>query len=112
MIPSWASQTITRIRAGIKVERGSEVPDWLNSQSVTISPCSVQPASSSVSLDGRVLGLNDSYNVYCNPDADVLAGDHIVYGGQTYTVMEEPRIWTSPTGRVSNLQFTMTRWAG
>lgn len=112
MIPSWASQSITRLRAGIKIERGSEVPDWSTATSITISPASVQPAASSISIDGRVLGMNDSYAVYCNVDADVRAGDHIVFEDKTFLVMEDPRVWHSPTGRVSNLQFTMTRWQG
>lgn len=112
MIPSWASQSITRLRAGIKIERGSEVPDWSKVDTINISPVSVQPSSSSVSIDGRILGLSDSYDVYCDLDADVKAGDHVVYEGETFMVMQEPRTWHSPTGCVSNKQFTMTRWQG
>lgn len=112
MIPSWASQSITRLRAGTKIERGSEVPDWATATSLVISPVSVQPATSSVSIDGRVLGLSDSYDVFCDLDADVKAGDHVIYEDETYMVMQEPRTWHSPTGRASNKQFTMTRWQG
>lgn len=112
MIPSWANQSIVRLRASTKVERGSEVPDWANVDSKTISPCSVQPSASSVSIDGRVLGLIDSYTVYCDLGVDVKAGDHIVYGSETFLVNEEPRSWHSPTGRVSSTQFTMVRWQG
>lgn len=112
MIPSFCTQTITRVRAGVKTERGSEIPDWANSSSLTISHCSVQPAASSISLDGRVLGLSSSYIVYCNPGVDVKAGDRIIFDNETYTVDEAPRIWQSPTGRVSHVQFTMTHWEG
>jgi len=111
MIPSWASQTIIRLRAGTKIERGSAVPDWDNPSSVTISNVSVQPSSSSINVDGRVLGLSDAYTVFCNPGVDVMAGDHIVYEDKTFIVNEDPRSWHSASGAVSNVQFTMVRWA-
>lgn len=112
MIPSFCSQSITRQRAGQKSSRGTIIPDWNNPDTLTLSPVSVQPSASSVSLDGRVLGVTDSYTVYCNLDADVLVGDRIVFENNTYTVDEEPRVWNSPTGRVSNKQFTMIRYKG
>lgn len=112
MIPSFCSQSITRIRAGEKESRGSTIPDWDNPTTATISPCSVQPSTSTVSLDGRVLGISDSYTVYCNPNEDVKAGDRIVFDGETFEVNEEPRKWTSPSGLVSSLQFTMVRYDG
>lgn len=112
MIPSFCNQSITRLRAGQKNSRGTIIPDWSNPNTLTLSPVSVQPSASSVSLDGRVLGVTDSYTVYCNLDADVLVGDRIVFENNTYTVDEEPRVWNSPTGRVSNKQFTMIRYKG
>lgn len=112
MIPSFCNQSITRLRAKTKEVRGTTIPDWNNPNTLTLSPVSVQPSASSVSLDGRVLGVTDSYTVYCNLDADVLVGDRIVFENNTYTVDEEPRVWNSPTGRVSNKQFTMIRYKG
>jgi len=112
MLPSFCSQSITRIRAGIKNSRGSDIPDWDNATSTTISLVSVQPSSSSISMDGRVLGVSDSWTVYCNPDVDVLAGDHIEFDRETYLVNEAPRKWTSPSGLVSSLQFTMVKYSG
>lgn len=112
MIPSFCNQSITRLRAGQKNSRGTIIPDWSNPNTLTLSPVSIQPSASSVSLDGRVLGVTDSYTVYCNLDADVLVGDRIVFENNTYTVDEEPRVWNSPTGRVSNKQFTMIRYKG
>lgn len=112
MLPSFCSQSITRLRAGIKNSRGSDIPDWEHATSSTISPVSVQPSSSSISMDGRVLGVSDSWTVYCNPGVDVLAGDHIEFDGETYLVNEAPRKWTSPSGLVSSLQFTMVKYSG
>lgn len=112
MIPSFCNQSITRLRAGKKEVRGTKIPDWTNPDTLPLSPVSVQPSASSVSLDGRVLGVTDSYTVYCNLDADVLVGDRIIFEDNTYLVDEEPRVWNSPTGRVSNKQFTMIRYKG
>lgn len=112
MLPGFFNMTITRLRAGQKDSRGSTVPDWTNPESLSISGCSVQPSNSDLSLDGRVLGIKDVYRVYCPIGSDILAGDRIVYDGQTFTVDEAPRKWISPTGRLNNLQFNMALWKG
>lgn len=112
MLPSFCRDSIIRVRAGVKESRGSKIPDWESATRIVINNCSVQPATSSISMDGRVLGLIDSYNVFCNPGVDVLAGDHIIFEGQTFTVTEAPRNWKSATGIVSSVQFTMTLWRG
>lgn len=112
MIPSFCQQSITRLRAGVKNSRGTEVPDWDKPDTLVITDVSVQPASSNISMDGRVLGISDGYTVYCNPDTDVKADDRILFEGNTFLVSEEPRNWVSPTGRVSSMQFTMVRYDG
>ena len=112
MIPSFCKQTITRLRPGKKELRGSTVYDWNTATSLDISPVSAQPAGGSIDQDGRVLGMTDTYNVYTNLDADVHAGDRIIFEGQTYDVDKEPGIWHSPTGRVSSKQFSMTLHKG
>ena len=112
MLPSWASDTVTRLRASIITQRGSEIPDWTNPDRLQITGCSMQPAGTSLTQDGRVQGTTDGYTCYLPPDADVVAGDRIQYNGLTYTIMGEPRAWTSPTGQVSNTQLQLERWYG
>ena len=112
MLPSWFRQTITRVRPGVKTSRGSEIPDWDNVDSLVISGCSVQPSTTDLSQDGRVLGVSESFNVYMPSDADVLEGDHIIFNGEEYTIMGIPRPWISPTGGLSNTQITIERWDG
>lgn len=112
MLPSWFRQTVTRIRPGIKESRGSVIPDWENVERLTISGCSVQPSSTSLDQDGRVLGISDSFTLYMPYNADVVEGDHIEYEGEEYTVMGVLRPWLSPTGNVSNKQVTIERWDG
>lgn len=112
MLPSWANDTVTRIRAGTIERRGSVEQDWTNVSELDISGCSMQPASTSLSQDGRVLGISDGFTCYLPPGADVAAGDRIRYGGKVYTIMGEPRLWASPTGRVTHIQAALERWAG
>lgn len=112
MLPTWAKDTILRIRAGKIIRRGSEELDWANTIDAEIAGCSMQPAGTSLNQDGRVLGIADGYTCYLPPEADVMAGDKIVYNGEEYQIIGEPRIWKSPTGRVSNKQIQLERWAG
>jgi hypothetical protein len=110
MLPSWAKQSIVIVRPSTKTERGSVVPDWENVTKTTVNGCSVQPAQTSLSMDGRVLGISDSWTAYLPEGTDVKAGDHIVFDGQTYAINGEPRIWTGAFTR-SNIQLNLIRWA-
>ena len=112
MVGSFANDTIIRIRPSTITVRGSDIPDWENTTSLRIANCSVQPASTSLSQDGRVLGITDGMTCYCPYDSDVQAGDRIQYDGMIYTVIGEPRKWKSPTGSRSNLQVSLERWSG
>lgn len=112
MLPRFMTQTVTRVRPGAKVSRGSEIPDWDNTDAVEIKGCSVQPSSTTLSQDGRILGISDSFTLYMPPTADVREGDKIVYEGEEYIVAGVPRPWVSPTGGLSNLQVTIERWDG
>ena len=79
---SWATQTITRIRPGVREVRGSEIRDWNNVDELVISNCSMQPAGNTLSQDGRVLGVYDGYTCYAPANADIQAGDRIEFNGQ------------------------------
>lgn len=112
MLPSFANQTITVIRPKTKEERGSTVPDWDNTYDpFDIPGCSIQPASTSLSQDGRVLGINDGWTAYVPDGSDVKAGDHIVFENETYEINGEPRKWTGPM-RTSHIQLNLVRWEG
>ena len=112
MLPSWFTQSVTRVRPSTKTLRGSVVPDWDSVSRKTIRGCSVQPSSTTLSQDGRILGISDSFTLYMPANADVDKGDRIEYGGETYTVMGVPRLWISPTGGLNNKQVTVERWDG
>lgn len=114
MLPSFVSQEIVRIRPGTKTDsRGSVIPDWSEDKitKLTITGCSVQPATTSLSLDGRVLGINEQWTAYIPEGSDVIAGDRIVFDGNTYEINGEPKKWTGAFTR-SHIQLNLTRWEG
>ena len=112
MLPSWCSQSIVIVKPGSKTSRGSVVPDWDNpSKETTVTGCSVQPASTSLSLDGRVLGLSDAWTAYVPEGTEVAAGDHVKFDGMVFEINGEPRRWTGAFTR-SHIQLNLIRWEG
>lgn len=112
MLPSFCRQTIIRIRPGTKTSRGSDVPDWSNVETLAIKGCSVQPAGTSLSQDGRNQGTTDGLTAYIPPGSDVKAGDRIEYAGEVYTITGEPRTWVSATGGRDHIMLNLSRWYG
>ena len=108
---SFWTQSITRLRPGTKTERGSVVYDWSDPDALVIDGCSVQPASTALTQDGRVQGISDGLTVYAPADADVKAGDRIEYGGNVYTINGDPLIWPAPA-RLQHVQLNLMRWRG
>jgi len=111
MLPNFARQTVTRLRPGTKTIRGSEVPDWDHVEPLEISGCSVQPAATDLSQDGRVLGILDGMTAYLPPGSDVKEGDRIEYDGNVYTIDGVPRVWPS-AGNLAHVQCALRRWSG
>lgn len=112
MLPSFYKHSVTRIRPATQILRGSVVPDWDNATSVTINGCHLQPATTSLSMDGRVLGISDGYTCYMPADADVQAGDHIAFNGNEYYIQGDIRAWPSASGRLDHIQLNLMRWNG
>ena len=108
----WMTDTVVRVRPASKTVRGSTVYDWDNATEENVTNCSMQPASTSLSQDGRVLGIADGYTLYAPLDADIVAGDRISFDGQTYTITGDVRKWQSPAGRMAHLVVNLMRWSG
>lgn len=111
MLPSFCNQTVTRIRPATKTVRGSVVPDWENAKSKEINGVSMQPASTSLSTDGRVLGISDRYTLFAPPIADIKAGDRIVFDGKTYEIDGDVRIQPSVLN-LDHIEITLRRYNG
>ncbi len=105
------TQTVVRIRPATTASRGSTVPDWNNASRLVIGGCSVQPAGTELSQDGRVLGVVDGMTCYMPPTADVKEGDRIEYAGTVYTIDGAPRVWPS-AGSLNHVQIRLSGWSG
>lgn len=112
MLPSFLTKTVIRLRPGTKTLRGSEVQDWSDPERLEIRGCSVQPAGTLLSEDGRVLGLSDGATAYLPAAADVRAGDRIEYKGDVYEIDGAPRTWESATGELDNMMLSLKRYTG
>lgn len=112
MMISWWNDTISRKRPGEKTERGSVVPDWSKASVLAISGCHVQPASTSLTQDGRIEGLFEGMTLYAPATADIKAGDHVLFNGNEYAINGEVKDWPSPTGQLAHLVINLVRWAG
>lgn len=113
MLPSFCRDTVTRIRPGTQTVRGTQIPDWSPTAITTkdISGCSMQPSSTSLSEDGRILGITDLYTLFAPPDADIQSGDRIVFNGKTYTIDGDVRIQPS-ANRLEHIQIGLRRYDG
>ena len=110
LLERWHT-TVTRIRPGVKVERGSEVPDWSNPDELVVEHCLVQPGTTVLSQDGRVLGISDGLTVCAPHDADIQAGDRIRYDGKDYIISGDPLVWKE-VDRLNHMQLNLQRWRG
>lgn len=111
MLPSFATETVVRIRPGTATERGSSFRDWTNASSENISGCHVQPDSTSSDFTDRANSVL-TYTLWAPVNADVKKGDRITAQGRTYDVVGVPFCWYSPTGVCDHLTCRMTEWVG
>lgn len=71
----------------------------------------MQPATTSLSEDGRVLGIQDTYTLFAPSGADIETGDRIVFNGKTYTIDGDVRV--QPTAMsLDHIEITLKRYTG
>lgn len=112
MLPSFATQTVTRLRAPL-VDDGhnNAVPNWSAATSTPITGCSVQPGSTDEVLENRDTTLIQ-WTVYAPSTADVLSSDRISYLGVEYEIDGQPAAWPSPSGALDHKVLLLKRWNG
>lgn len=71
----------------------------------------MQPASTSLSTDGRVLGLLDEYTLYAPANSDIEAGDRIEFDGKVYEINGDVR--NQPAAlRLEHIEIRLRRYKG
>ena len=111
MLPSFATETVTRLRPAVGTARGTTFRDWSNATSQSINGCCVQPDSTSSDFTDRANSVL-TYTLWAPVDADVLKGDRITAQGRTFDVIGVPFKWYSPRGVCDHLTCRMTEWVG
>lgn len=110
MLPSFATQTITRQRpAMVDDGHGNRVPDWTSTTDVVIPGCSVQPGATAEDNANRD-GVLIHWTVYAPSTVDVQADDAVVYEGTRYAVNGNPARWGS--GILNHVSIQLRRWEG
>ena len=112
MTLSFFRDTVTRLRAPIESKNGSDYFDWTQATELVITNVQVTAQSTSRDFEGRVLNVSDRRTLRAAYDADIKAGDRIVWQGETYEVEGEVFHTKSPSGRVSSTRCTLVRWDG
>lgn len=112
MLPSFCKDTVCRLRPQMIERRGKLVPDWnVPTSDELIHGCSMQPASTSLSTDGRVSGITDLYTLFAPTCADIQAGDRIEFKDLVYEVVGDVRV--QPTAcRLDHLEVSLRRYHG
>lgn len=111
MIPTFARQTITRLRPGTTTSRGSTIRDWTTATALQIAGCSVQPTATSMSMDGRVEATAETLTAYLPEGSDIKEGDRVIFDGDTYEIDGKPKKWTGAVN-LSHIQIVLKRWEG
>lgn len=109
---SFFKDSVTVQRAAVSVQSGAEVFDWSDPEEFTLSCVQVTPQATGRDFEGRTLQVSDRRTLRAAYDADVKAGDRVIWNGETYEVDGEVFHTKSPTGRVSSTRCTLVRWCG
>ena len=109
---SFFRDEVIRRRAALKVKNGQECQDWDNANEITIKNVQVTAAATSRELDERTLNVSDRRTLRAGYDADIQAGDRIVWNGEVYDIDGEVFHSKSPTGRISTTRCALMRFKG
>lgn len=109
---SFCKDTVTVLRAPLIKKNGMDAYDWANAVSHTEHDIQVTAQATSQEFGERTEQRTVRRTLRGPYDADILAGDRIVYKGDTYEIEGEVFHTESPTGRVSSMRCTLVRFIG
>lgn len=112
VLPSFARETITRLRYPTRDDYGTTVPDYLAEPvEVDVVGCWLEPVRSIENLDGRI-AVSTGYTVAAPPGADFVSTDHVRYLGVEYEVVGDAIPVPSPSGALDATELILRRWEG
>lgn len=112
------NQTVVRVRAGTKTDRGGNiVPDWSPSavSRLTVAGLNIQPNGQSETVDEQRDAAITGYRVQSDEGSapDIKATDRIEWSGQTFEVDGEVATWPDLfADAVHHIEFAMVRATG
>lgn len=109
---SFFKDSITVRRAALSTKNGMQVRDWANATEHTVSKVQVAGAATTRDYADRTLNVDDKRTLRASYNADIMAGDRVVWEGELYEVDGEVLRTKSPTGRVSSTRCNLKRWIG
>ena len=109
---SFFKDDVTVIRGTMTKKNGQEYIDWSNPTEHILHTVQVVPQSTKREFDDRTLNTEERWTLRTVYDADIEAGDRVVWEGKTFEVDGAPFRTKSPTGRVSSTRCTLVRWDG
>lgn len=112
MLPSFASQTVTILNPGTRVEWGQQVEDWTNPVE-TVETCVWHSLSGIETTGGRDVAAGGR-QVFLDPASTCTARSRIRFpdGGRDWEVIGEPSVFESPLGGLDHLEVLCKRWEG
>lgn len=111
MLPSFATETVQRIRPAQAESRGTTYRDWANAQTVSVPGCLTQPEATSSDYEERQQAQR-TWTLWAPPGADIRKGDRIATTAGTFEVIGFPQEWKSPRGTVDHLTCRMQEFEG
>lgn len=112
MALSFMRDEVTVLRAPLIDKNGMKKRDWANASQHTVRNVLITAQSTMREFGGRVTQVTDLRTLRADYDADIQAGDRVIWNDATYDVDGEVFHTKSPTGRVSSTRCTLARWEG
>lgn len=118
MRPSFAKQTIERLRYPLVTEYDTQVRNYTGTPDVAVigeekpgKGCWLEPIVS-IEQNGDRTAVFTGYNADVPAGADIVYDDHVRYLGVEYEVYGDPLAQKSPTGALDSTHLVLHRWRG
>ena len=109
---SFMTDTVVVLRAPLIQKNGMEVRDWNHAVRHEEHDMQVTAQATSREFEERTQQTTDRRTLRGPYDADIEAGDRIIWKDDTYDIEGEVFHTGSPTGKVSSTRCTLVRFTG